>query len=307
MRILSHRPIYLTKKTGTALPMPRHLLKIAQFVDQLYYLKDERNDVADALSRITLTPNEGDVVHPIYTTQPVVDTLPDENSPHALSENGLVDDTFLLLNNKQRDLINRPLMAPTFIPTTAPMTDATTSCVGEESDTDEGSNTPSTATRDSTSSARACNAIFMPQPTTVAQLSTYQQMRAAYNRDVSLQKWINYHQTSMSRCMPVLVECEDGTQILADVAANYMRILVPASLQRVVFDHMYSISQSLVSGMVWQKISPNGQDIAKPTKRRKPTFIQMRHWRGCQHQRRDLVGLLNPACEGKNTHLTVID
>ena len=67
-----HLPLVgsLTKKADTALPMlRRHLLKIAQFVDQLHYLKGERNVIADALSRITLTPNKCNVVHPIYTTR----------------------------------------------------------------------------------------------------------------------------------------------------------------------------------------------------------------------------------------------
>ena len=40
----------LSKKADTALPIPRHqLLKIAQFVDKLHYLKGERSGVADVL------------------------------------------------------------------------------------------------------------------------------------------------------------------------------------------------------------------------------------------------------------------
>ena len=47
--------VSVTKKADTALPVPqRHLLKIAQFVDQLHYIKAERNGVADALSRVRL-------------------------------------------------------------------------------------------------------------------------------------------------------------------------------------------------------------------------------------------------------------
>ena len=55
-----------------------------------------------------------------------------------------------------------------------------------------------------------------------------------------------------------LVECEDGTQIWADVTANYTRILVLTSLQRVVFDHMHRISHrgvkasmALIRGTYW--------------------------------------------------------
>ena len=73
----------LTKKTDMAFPMPRrYLLKIAQFVDQLYYLTSERN-VADALSRIAERWQCGS--SHLHNTA-VDDTLPDEDSPHALSE-----------------------------------------------------------------------------------------------------------------------------------------------------------------------------------------------------------------------------
>ena len=112
----------LTKKADTALPIPRrHLLKIAQFVNKLHYLEGERNGVADALSRIRLQPKKSSVNsidnHADLSTSPLMgDTLPQESSPEAVQDEGLVDPTFLVYLRRQRDLQTRQLSAPTFIP-----------------------------------------------------------------------------------------------------------------------------------------------------------------------------------------------
>ena len=82
-----HKPLVgsVTKKADTALPIPRrHLLKIAQFVDQLHYLKAERNGVADALSRVRLQSKVATATNAIgiwmSEQDDVADTLPTEGS-----------------------------------------------------------------------------------------------------------------------------------------------------------------------------------------------------------------------------------
>ena len=118
----------LTKKADTALPIHRrHLHKIAQFVHKLYYLEGERNGVADALSRIILQPKNSAVNsidnRAYLSTSPLMSVrLPQESSPEAVQDGGLVDPTFLVYLRRQRDLQTRQLTAPTFIP-------ACTSCV----------------------------------------------------------------------------------------------------------------------------------------------------------------------------------
>ena len=118
----------LTKKADTALPIPRrHLLKIAQFVNKLHYLEGDINGIADALSRIRLQPKNS-AVNSIdnradLSTSPLMgDTLPQDSSPEAVQDEGLIDHTFLVYLWRQRELQTRQLSAPTFIP-------ASTSCV----------------------------------------------------------------------------------------------------------------------------------------------------------------------------------
>ena len=144
----------LTKKADTALPIPRrHLLKIAQFVDQLYYLKGERNVVADALSCITASD-----------VNQSTDSLPAEGSPQAVTDNALVDDTILFRLSNQRGLEQRQLSAPAFVPTKAPSTANKPNSV-----TNETNASSATSGEDScASSVRACNAIFALQSTTVS-------------------------------------------------------------------------------------------------------------------------------------------
>ena len=104
-----HKPLVgsVTKKADTAIPVPRrHLLKIAQFVDQLHYMKAERNGVADALSRVRLQSKVG-----IWMSEQddVADTLPTEGSHYAIQEDALVDQTFLQQRKRQRDMHNKQL------------------------------------------------------------------------------------------------------------------------------------------------------------------------------------------------------
>ena len=156
----------LTKKADTALPIPRrHLLKIAQFVNKLHYLEGERNGVADALSRIRLQPKNSPVNsidnHADLSTSPLMgDTLPQESSPEAVQDEGLVDPAFLVYLRRQRDLQTRQLSAPTFIP----------ACSSGVSSSPVMTTCQSTT--DYNSSVRACSAIFSGcKPTDISRIS----------------------------------------------------------------------------------------------------------------------------------------
>ena len=326
-----HLPLVgsLTKKADTALPIPRrHLLKIAQFVDQLCYLKGEHNVGADALSRITLQPADDAPIHAVCSSSHQLgDTLPDEGSLHAVTDEALVDDTFLPLIRKEHDLTRQHLSTPTCVPEMTPMieVDTTLPHAGTSSVCDDAA-IPSTTPNDScASSVSACHAIFAPQSTTGTQLPTAQLMRDEQDRDVSLQKWIGHHRTSSSNFSPELTPCENGIQVWADVTASHMRILVPTALQRAVFDSLHNVSHPGVkAGMMlikrtywWHSI---GKDIAQWTKTcvacqkatvHKHTTTSLVHLpaptKRFSHIHVDLVGPLNPPCEGKNMLLTVID
>ena len=255
----------LTKKADTALPIPRrHLLKIAQFVNKLHYLEGERNGVADALSRIRLQPKNSAVNsidnHADLSTSPLMgDTLPQESSPEAVQDEGLVDPTFLVYLRRQRDLQTRQLTAPTFIP-------ACSSCVSSSPVM-----TTCQSTTDYNSSVRACSAIFSPDPPRVASLPTSREFRAAQENDSALQKWIAHHKASTSRFRPELVKCEGGTAVWSDVAVTPARVLVPVEFQRVVFDSLHQLAHpgvkagmSLIKRSYWW---PGiGCDVSKWTK-----------------------------------------
>ena len=309
----------LTKKADTALPIPRrHLLKIAQFVNKLHYLEGERNGVADALSRIRLQPKNSAVNsidnHADLSTSPLMgDTLPQESSPEAVQDEGLVDPTFLVYLRRQRDLQTRQLSAPTFIP-------ACSSCVSSSPVM-----TTCQSTTDYNSSVRACSAIFSPDPPRVASLPTSREFRAAQENDSALQKWIVHHKASTSRFRPELVKCEGGTAVWSDVAVTPARVLVPVEFQRVVFDSLHQLAHPGVkAGMSlikrsywWQGI---GCDVSKWTKaceacQKAKVHVHTKSLlerlpapsKRFSHIHIDLVGPLNPACEGKNVLLTVID
>ena len=90
----------VTKKADTELPITRrHLLKVAPFLNQLHYLKAERNGVADALSRVRLQCKVATATnaHGLWMSEEedVADTLPTEGSHYAIQEDVRVDQTFL--------------------------------------------------------------------------------------------------------------------------------------------------------------------------------------------------------------------
>ena len=167
--------------------------------------------------------------------------------------------------------------------------------------------------------------VFVPDPTNVNALPTPSEVRAAQERDQALQRWITHHHTSTSRFKPGLVECEDNTKVWADVSVTPARNLVPTTMQRILFDSLHCIAHPGVkAGMAlikrtywWQGI---GKDVARWTKSceacqkakvHKHTKAPLERLpaptKRFSHIHVDLVGPLNPACEGKNTLLTVID
>ena len=309
----------LTKKADTALPIPRrHLLKIAQFVNKLHYLEGERNCVADALSRIRLQPKNSALNsienRAAYATSPSMgDTLHQESSPEAVQDEGLIDPTFLVYLRRQQDLQMRQLSAPTFIPACTSGVSSSPVVITCQSATDY--NSP----------MRACSAIFAPDPPRVASIPTSRECRAAQGNYSALQKWIVHHKTSMSRFRPELIKCEGGTAVWSDVAVTPARVLVPVEFQHVVFDSLYQLTHPGVkAGMTlikrsywWHGI---GKDVSKWTKACEACQTAKVHVhtksllerlpapsKRFSHLHIDLVGPLNPACEGKNVVLTVID
>ena len=88
------------------------------------------------------------------------DTLPEESSPEAVQDEGLVDPTCLVCLRRQLDLQTRQLSAPKFIP-------ASTSCVSSSHVV-----TTCQSITDYNASVRARIAIFSPDPHRVASLST---------------------------------------------------------------------------------------------------------------------------------------
>ena len=158
----------------------------------------------------------------------------------AVQEEALVavfdDMLFLRQLHRRRDLQNKKLQTPSCVRGSVPpnvvsnqvphanevnyspiqytmtvASDSPTRCV--VSATHRGV-TPSN-TVDNTSSAWACSAIFVPDPTTVAALPTPSEVRVGQERDQALQRWITHHHTSTSRFKPGLVECEDNTNACA--------------------------------------------------------------------------------------------
>ena len=77
-------------------------------MDQLHYLKAERNAVADALSRVRLQCKEATATNAIgiwmAEQEDVADNLPTEGSQYVIEEDVLVDQTFLQQLKHQRDM-----------------------------------------------------------------------------------------------------------------------------------------------------------------------------------------------------------
>ena len=140
--------------------------------------------------------------------------MPQESSPEAVQDEGLIDPAFLVYLRRQQDLQTRPLIAHTFIPACTSGVFSLPVVITCQS------------TTDNISSVRACSAVFAPDPLRVASLPTSREVRAAQETDSALQKWIVYHTTSTSRFRPELIKCEDGTAVWSDVAVTPARVLV---------------------------------------------------------------------------------
>ena len=257
----------------------------------------------------------------------VADTLSTEGSPYAIQEDDLVDQTFLQQRKRQRDVHNKQLRAPVFAQDlmTTQVSSETQSVSPPFSPLEGEPHTSSSAGHDTcTSSVQVCSAIFTPKQAHFVVLSSSPDILSAQEHDQPLLNWITHHRSSATRFKPDLIECEDGTSLWADVGAKPARILVPTSLQRIVFDSLHRIAHpGFKAGLMlikrsywWQGIS---KDVARWTKscaacqkakihvhtkmplERLPAPIKR-----FSHIHIDLVGPLNPPCEGKNTLLTII-
>ena len=104
-----HPPLVgsLNKAADTALPIPRrHLNRIAQFIDEMKHLSGDRNNLADAMSRIVLVCGEKDTwtssdvkSESKQTSLAIDDKLPADGLDSSLDE-ALVDDTFICKSNQ---------------------------------------------------------------------------------------------------------------------------------------------------------------------------------------------------------------
>ena len=347
-----HQPLVgaLTKKADTALPVPRrHLLKIAQFVDQLHYLKGEINGVADALSRVQLQPKQkmaANCIVAAVSASDEQDILPEEGWSQAVQEEALVDDTFLRQLQRRRDLQNKQLQTPACVRGSGPpsvvsnqvphaneanyspipstmtvVSDSPTCCVaGATHRSVTSSNTVDYAPRQPGHAAASSCRIQQLLPL-CPRLQRFVSPRSAtrhcrggsltiiHRRPGSNQAWLSARTTQ--RC--------------GQTSMSRQLILVPTALQRVVFDSLHCLAHPWVkAGMTlikrtywWQGI---GKDVARWTKSceacqkakvHKHTKVPLERLpaptKRFSHIHVDLVGPLNPACEWKNTLLTVID
>ena len=139
-----------------------------------------------------------------------------------------------------------------------------------------------------------------------------------------MQKWIAHHKASTSRFRPELVKCEAGTAVWSAVAVTPARVLVPVEFQRVVFDSLHKLTHpgvkagmSLIKRSYW--LQGIGCDVSKWTKaceacQKAKVHVHTKSLlerlpapsKRFSHIHIDLVGPLNPECEGKNVLLTVI-
>ena len=239
-------------------------------------------------------------------------TLPEEGWSQAVQEEALVDETFLRQLRRRRDLQKKQLQTPACGPCSIPPcvvstqvphanedhyssveSDSPTCCVAGAIHRNV---TPSSIV-DYASSAWACSAIFVPEPTHVNALPTHLEVRVAQESDQALQRWITHHHTSTSMFIPGLVECEDNTNVWADVSVIPARILVPTKMQRVVLNSLHCIAHPGVkAGMTlikrtywWQGI---GKDVARWTKSCEAcqkANTPKHHSSVCQHRPSDSV------------------
>ena len=130
-------------------------------MDQLHYLKAERNGVADALSRVRLQCKVATASNAIgiwmSEQDDVADTLPTEGSHYTIQEDVLVDQTFLQQRKRQRDVHNKQLRAPM----TTQVSSETQSAYPPFSPLEGEPHTSSSADHDTCiSSVQECSAIF---------------------------------------------------------------------------------------------------------------------------------------------------
>ena len=255
-------------------------------MDQLHYLKGERNRVADVMSRVLLQSKVATAMNAIGILSSQqddlsqADTLPTEGSRHAIQEDALVDQMFVQRLKRQRGMHMKQLRAPVFVPAAPSLNFANTSLADHVTTpaSSQVSASSSTSTRQELSDdenraalMQACCAIFATRSAQLVALPSPSDIRSVEERDQPLQNWIAHHCSLPSRFRPALVECEDGTSVWADISATPARILVPSSLQRIVFDNLHRLAHpGLKAGLVlikrsywWQGIS---RDVAKWTK-----------------------------------------
>ena len=117
---------------------------------------------------------------------------------------------------------------------------------------------------------QACSAIFTPNQARFVVLPSSPDIWSAQEHDRPLQNWIIHHRSSATRFKPDFIECEDGTSLWAYVSATPTLVLVPTSLQRIVFDSLHRIAHPGLKAVLmlfkrsswWQCIS---KDVARCT------------------------------------------
>ena len=162
---------------------------------------------------------------------------------------------------------NKQLRAPVFVPDlmTTQFSSETQSVSPLVSPCDDWPHTSSSADHDAcTSSVQACSAIFTPNQPHFVVLPSSPDIRSAQEHDQPLQNWNTHHRSSATRFKQDLIGCEDCTSLWADVSARPALILVPTSLQRMVFDSLHRIAHpGLKVGMMLIKLSYWWQGIRK--------------------------------------------
>ena len=284
-----HLPLVgsLKKAADTALPIPRrHLNRIAQFIDEIKHMSGDRNNLADAMSRIIPVRGSKDSwsstdMHPKENQ----DTLPVDELDSSLDE-PLVDDTFKCQAQQSESSVNQE-------------DHSASACAAilaiEETDKDEAPT-------------------HIPNPVN---------FRKYQEEDVKLQSWIKRHQNNDSPFHPILTQIGDA-QVWTDKSATHLRILVPTCMQKAVFDTVHKMSHpSFKAGYKMLKRaywwSGMGKDVAKWSRSCGACQLAKIHihtktpleqlpppTKRFSHIHIDLVGPF-PTCEGKNMLLTVID
>ena len=172
--------------------------------------------------------------------------------------------------------------------------------------------------------ATGCGVFALEEST----MPTPVQFKMSQEADTSLMCWVKKHQECReSEFVPGEVPCRDvkGVMLWANCAREPPQILVPSELQRVVFSHVHNLAHPGVQAtfkMVsnhyyWPRMKKDIQSWVRSCHSCQKNKVH-RHIRSplerlpqpsarFQHIHIDLVGPLNPPCEGKNTLLTVMD